>query len=123
MRCKSFVSFWPLTGQSRPSPMRSSVGRRVLCSLCGKTFSPVARRPRIMIYIIYIDKGGDKTVTEMFFDKVNTYSIDNNVIDQSYPPSWWKALRAGHLAITATSRLLFRKPRKGGGGLGMRSGW
>lgn len=42
-------------------------------------------RPRIMIHI---DKGGDKTATKNFFDRINSYGIDFDVIGQSYYP-WW----------------------------------
>lgn len=42
-------------------------------------------RPRIMIHI---DKGGDKQATKAFFDKLNSYHIDFDVIGQSYYP-WW----------------------------------
>jgi arabinogalactan endo-1,4-beta-galactosidase len=42
-------------------------------------------RPRIMIHI---DQGGNKIKTKAFFDKLNTYGIDYNVIGQSYYP-WW----------------------------------
>ena len=41
--------------------------------------------PKIMIHI---DKGGDKEFTEYFFDKLNTYNIQFDVIGQSYYP-WW----------------------------------
>jgi arabinogalactan endo-1,4-beta-galactosidase len=43
------------------------------------------KRPRIMIHI---DKGGDKLATKSFFDKLNSYRIDFDVIGQSYYP-WW----------------------------------
>jgi len=42
-------------------------------------------RPRIMIHI---DKGGDKNATKSFFDKINSYRINFDVIGQSYYP-WW----------------------------------
>ena len=42
-------------------------------------------RPRIMIHI---DKGGDKVATKNFFDKINAYHINFDVIGQSYYP-WW----------------------------------
>lgn len=42
-------------------------------------------RPRIMIHI---DKGGDKAATKAFFDKINSYGIEYDVIGQSYYP-WW----------------------------------
>jgi arabinogalactan endo-1,4-beta-galactosidase len=42
-------------------------------------------RPRIMIHI---DKGGDKNATKTFFDKINSYRINFDVIGQSYYP-WW----------------------------------
>jgi arabinogalactan endo-1,4-beta-galactosidase len=41
--------------------------------------------PKIMIHI---DKGGDKTFTKYFFDKLDTYNIKFDVIGQSYYP-WW----------------------------------
>jgi arabinogalactan endo-1,4-beta-galactosidase len=44
-----------------------------------------APRPRIMIHI---DKGGNKNATKAFFDKLNTYNVDYDVIGQSYYP-WW----------------------------------
>jgi len=42
-------------------------------------------RPRIMIHI---DKGGDKIATKNFFDKLETYRVNYDVIGQSYYP-WW----------------------------------
>jgi arabinogalactan endo-1,4-beta-galactosidase len=43
-------------------------------------------RPRIMIHI---DRGGDKAGTEYFFDKLNSYHPNYDVIGQSYYP-WWQ---------------------------------
>ena len=42
-------------------------------------------KPRIMIHI---DKGGDKVKTKDFFDKLDTYHVNFDVIGQSYYP-WW----------------------------------
>lgn len=42
-------------------------------------------RPRIMIHI---DKGGDRARTKWFFDKLNSYGVDYDVMGQSYYP-WW----------------------------------
>jgi arabinogalactan endo-1,4-beta-galactosidase len=42
-------------------------------------------RPRIMIHI---DKGGNKKSTKAFFDKMNSYRPEYDVIGQSYYP-WW----------------------------------
>ena len=42
-------------------------------------------RPRIMIHI---DKGGDRAATKSFFDKLETYRVNFDVIGQSYYP-WW----------------------------------
>jgi len=42
-------------------------------------------RPRIMIHI---DKGGNWAATKAFFDKLNTYQLNYDVIGQSYYP-WW----------------------------------
>ncbi len=42
-------------------------------------------RPRIMIHI---DRGGDPARTQWFFDKLNAYGVDYDVIGQSYYP-WW----------------------------------
>ena len=44
-----------------------------------------AKRPRIMIHI---DQGGNKNRTKTFFDKLNSYGVDYDVIGQSYYP-WW----------------------------------
>jgi arabinogalactan endo-1,4-beta-galactosidase len=44
-----------------------------------------APRPRLMIHI---DKGGDWKRTKWFFDKVNSYGLEYDVIGQSYYP-WW----------------------------------
>lgn len=44
-----------------------------------------APRPRIMIHI---DKGGSRSATQAYFDKLNTYNVDYDVIGQSYYP-WW----------------------------------
>jgi arabinogalactan endo-1,4-beta-galactosidase len=43
-------------------------------------------RPRVMIHI---DKGGDKKATKAFFDKLNSYHVEFDVIGQSYYP-WWQ---------------------------------
>lgn len=45
-----------------------------------------APRPRIMIHI---DRGGDRVRTRYFFDKLNTYAVEYDVIGQSYYP-WWQ---------------------------------
>ena len=45
-----------------------------------------AARPRIMIHI---DRGGDKIRTRDFFDKLNSYGVEYDVIGQSYYP-WWQ---------------------------------
>jgi arabinogalactan endo-1,4-beta-galactosidase len=42
-------------------------------------------RPRIMIHI---DKGGNKSATKSFFDKLNAAGVDYDVIGQSFYP-WW----------------------------------
>lgn len=42
-------------------------------------------RPRVMIHI---DKGGNLKATRWFFDKLNTFGVDYDVIGQSYYP-WW----------------------------------
>ncbi len=44
-----------------------------------------ATRPRIMIHI---DQGGNKRRTKAFFDKLNSYGVQYDVIGQSYYP-WW----------------------------------
>ncbi|MGD0653689.1 MAG: glycosyl hydrolase 53 family protein [Thermoguttaceae bacterium] len=41
--------------------------------------------PRIMIHI---DQGGNKYRTKYFFDKLNSYGVEYDVIGQSYYP-WW----------------------------------
>lgn len=43
------------------------------------------KRPKIMIHI---DKGGNKNSTKAFFDKLNSYGVDYDIIGQSYYP-WW----------------------------------
>ena len=47
-------------------------------------------RPRIMIHI---DRGGDKVRTKEFFDKLNSYHVQYDVIGQSYYPWWQGSLR------------------------------
>jgi len=42
-------------------------------------------RPRIMIHI---DKGGNRAATQWFFDKLNSFGVEHDVIGQSYYP-WW----------------------------------
>lgn len=42
-------------------------------------------RPRIMIHI---DRGGDWRATKWFFDQLNSYGVQYDVIGQSYYP-WW----------------------------------
>jgi arabinogalactan endo-1,4-beta-galactosidase len=42
-------------------------------------------RPRIMIHI---DRGGDRSRTQWFFDRLNSYHAEYDVIGQSYYP-WW----------------------------------
>jgi arabinogalactan endo-1,4-beta-galactosidase len=44
-----------------------------------------APSPRIMIHI---DRGGDKLTTKAFFDRLNSYKVEYDVIGQSYYP-WW----------------------------------
>ena len=44
-----------------------------------------APRPRMMIHI---DRGGDKVRTKEFFDKLNSYEVNYDLIGQSYYP-WW----------------------------------
>jgi arabinogalactan endo-1,4-beta-galactosidase len=44
-----------------------------------------AERPRIMIHI---DRGADQARTKYFFDKLNTYHVNYDVLGQSYYP-WW----------------------------------
>jgi arabinogalactan endo-1,4-beta-galactosidase len=44
-----------------------------------------AVRPQIMIHI---DRGADKIRTKYFFDKLNSYNVNYDVIGQSYYP-WW----------------------------------
>jgi arabinogalactan endo-1,4-beta-galactosidase len=44
-----------------------------------------AVRPQIMIHI---DRGADKIRTKYFFDKLNSYHVNYDVIGQSYYP-WW----------------------------------
>lgn len=43
-------------------------------------------RPRIMIHI---DRGGDMIRTKEFFDKLDSYHVEYDVIGQSYYP-WWQ---------------------------------
>jgi arabinogalactan endo-1,4-beta-galactosidase len=43
-------------------------------------------RPRMMIHI---DRGGDRSRTKYFFDKLNSYKVNYDVIGQSYYP-WWQ---------------------------------
>jgi len=40
------------------------------------------------LIMIHIDKGGDRKATKYFFDKLNGYGINYDVIGQSYYP-WW----------------------------------
>jgi arabinogalactan endo-1,4-beta-galactosidase len=42
-------------------------------------------RPKIMIHL---DRGGDKSTTKTFLDKLHAFKIDYDVIGQSYYP-WW----------------------------------
>jgi len=44
-----------------------------------------AVRPQVMIHI---DQGGNKVKTKYFFDKLNAYHVNYDVIGQSYYP-WW----------------------------------
>src|SRR5690349_11719249 len=59
-------------------------------------------RPRIMILI---DKGGNKDATRKFFDLINSYRIDFDVIGQSYYPWWQGSLNdlRENLAFTANT--------------------
>lgn len=50
-----------------------------------------AERPRIMIHI---DRGADRVRTKFFFDKLNTYNVNYDVIGQSYYPWWHGSLNA-----------------------------
>jgi arabinogalactan endo-1,4-beta-galactosidase len=47
-------------------------------------------RPRIMIHI---DRGGDQPRTRWFFDRLNSYGLDYDVIGQSYYPWWHGSLK------------------------------
>jgi len=47
-------------------------------------------RPQIMIHI---DRGGDQDRTKDFFNKLNSYHVDFDVIGQSYYPWWQGSLR------------------------------
>ena len=51
----------------------------------GAPGSPGSNVPLIMIHI---DRGGDKEGTKAFFDRLNSYHVDFDVIGQSYYP-WW----------------------------------
>jgi arabinogalactan endo-1,4-beta-galactosidase len=48
-------------------------------------------RPKIMIHI---DRGGDRGGTAQFFDKLNSYRLDYDVVGQSYYPWWQGSLNA-----------------------------
>jgi arabinogalactan endo-1,4-beta-galactosidase len=50
-------------------------------------------RPRIMIHI---DRGADRVKTKAFFDKLNSYHVDYDVIGQSYYPWWHGSLLSLH---------------------------
>jgi arabinogalactan endo-1,4-beta-galactosidase len=52
---------------------------------CGPMFSRV-KRPKIMIHI---DKGGNMVATQWFFDNLEQYHLNYDVIGQSYYP-WWQ---------------------------------
>lgn len=43
---------------------------------------------KVPLIMIHIDQGGNKDRTKYFFDKINEYGIDFDVIGQSYYP-WW----------------------------------
>jgi arabinogalactan endo-1,4-beta-galactosidase len=58
-------------------------------------------RPRIMIHI---DKGGDKVATKNFFDRINSYKIQFDVIGQSYYPWWHGSLNDLRENLIATER-------------------
>jgi arabinogalactan endo-1,4-beta-galactosidase len=45
-----------------------------------------AAQPRIMIHI---DQGGNRARTKAFFDRLNSYGVEYDVIGQSYYP-WWQ---------------------------------
>ncbi len=57
-------------------------------------------RPRIMIHI---DKGGDRVATKNFFDKINFYRINFDVIGQSYYPWWHGSLNDLHENLVFTA--------------------
>ncbi len=58
-------------------------------------------RPRIMIHI---DKGGDRVATKSFFDKLETYHVNYDVIGQSYYPWWHGSLLDLHENLTFMAR-------------------
>jgi arabinogalactan endo-1,4-beta-galactosidase len=58
-------------------------------------------RPRIMVHI---DKGGNWTATKAFFDKLNTYGVNYDVIGQSYYPWWHGSLNDLRENLTYTAR-------------------
>jgi arabinogalactan endo-1,4-beta-galactosidase len=58
-------------------------------------------KPRVMIHI---DRGGDRARTKWFFDRLDSYHVDYDVIGQSYYP-WWQGSLANlkdNLAFMAT---------------------
>ncbi len=61
-----------------------------------------APKPRIMIHI---DRGGNKAGTKAFFDKLNSYDVQYDVIGQSYYPWWHGSLLdlRENLAFTAAT--------------------
>jgi arabinogalactan endo-1,4-beta-galactosidase len=56
--------------------------------------------PKIMIHI---DQGGNKNITKYFFDKLNSYGIQYDVIGQSYYPWWHGSLLNLHECLDFTA--------------------
>ena len=42
--------------------------------------------------MIHIDKGGDRAATKSFFDRLESYHVNYDVIGQSYYPGWHGSL-------------------------------
>ena len=64
-------------------------------------------RPRIMIHI---DKGGDRAATKSFFDKLESYHVNYDVIGQSYYPGWHGSLLDLHENLAFMDKKSFWTP-------------
>lgn len=100
---------WPdgrVGGQYETPAQWAQLGKLLKAAIAGVTDAAGAERPKIMIHI---DRGGDWSATQWFFDNLRTQQVEFDIIGQSYYPFWhgtFEALRT--CLINAANR--YQKP-------------